>query len=63
MVEEMNNEEEEEVKGYRDFYTIPEKKEKSFNRKVCFWTKGIIVLLMIFIGVLGFSISVNFNSF
>ena len=38
------------------------KKKKSFNHKICFWTKGLIALSLVFIIVLGISISINYNS-
>jgi hypothetical protein len=38
------------------------KLNKSFNHKICFWTKGVIALSLIFIVVLGISISINYNS-
>ena len=38
------------------------KTKKSFNHKICFWTKGVIALSLVFIVVLGISISINYNS-
>lgn len=62
MIDEMNDMESGDGVVKATFGQAKAKKKKSFNHKICFWTKGIIALSLIFIVVLGVSISINYNS-
>ena len=63
MIDEMNDLEKGEGVVAATFGETKQKKKKSINHKICFWTKGVIALSLVFIVVLGISISINYNSF